>query len=197
MIDYTTKNSEVTARIQMVQQRLTTQQGIAGKVESDLVAKQAELKKYADSLDVYSPKLDQLKSDKATAQAKFAAVPKVLAAIAEADIMYRGNIWPKDMQEALTLVGRGFGGIYLITPGRYKVESGYPSFCPQKVEITPEAKIFMNFLSPCSANATLGCEDDVCRNIGGFTIEFKILDATHYNFKDSNEAVFVLETPSL
>ena len=197
VLDYTAKNDEVSARIPIVQQRLTTQQAILVKVGSDLAAKQSELTKYSDSLEVYSPKLDQLRADKALAQAKFAAVPKVIAAIGTSDIMYRGNIWPKDMQDALTVISSSFGGIFLITPGRYKVESGYPSFCPQKVEITPDTKIYMSFLSPCSANATLGCDGDICRNIGGFTIEFKILDATHYNFKDSNEAVFVLEAPSL
>lgn len=200
VLDYTAKNAEVTQRIQTVQKRLTTQQTILAKVEMDLANKQEELKKYADSLDVYSPKLDKLKNDKAEAQAKFTAIPAVMSAISNADIMYRGTIWPKDMQEALTLVARGFGGVYLITPGTYKQEPNQSTtYCPQKVEITPQSKIFMSFLSPCSANATIECENENCTgkiNGSSSTVTMNIIDATHYEFSSGAKARFVLETPN-
>lgn len=201
ILDYTAKSDEVGQRIKILQQRVTTQQSILTKIGTDLASKQDELKKYADSLDVYSPRLDKLKNDKAEAQAKFTAIPEVIKAIGHAEIMYRGTIWPKDMQDALVLVSRGFGGIYLITPGTYKMAPNQSSsYCPQKVEITSESKILMTFLNPCSASATIECENENCTgkiNGGSTPVSMTIIDATHYEFSSGKKAVFVLESPSL
>ena len=187
----------VVERIQYLEKLMKNRQTLLTKVTAEAKAKQDDLTKYMAELDVYSPRLEQLKADKVSAQAKFSALPKVLAAIANGDVTYRGTIWPTDMQDALTMVERSFGGVYLLTPGRYKMESGQGTYCPQSVRITPEAKIFMTFLSPCSATATIECENENCKGNVGVAITMTILDATHYEFSTSSKAVFAWQGESL
>lgn len=103
-----TKNVELAERLALSQKRLVTQQNILTKIDADLTAKQNELKLYSESLEVYSPRLDQLKAQKADADAVTAAVPKVLGFIADGTVMYRGSILPKELAAALVIVDRSF-----------------------------------------------------------------------------------------
>lgn len=177
------KLEEIAPRIQSIGQRLMSLRSILTKVVTDLAAKQDELKNYADTLDVYSPKLEQLKAEQSLAQAKYAAVPKVLEYIGTTDVIYRGAIWPIDMQGAFALVERAFGGLFLMTQGSYKLLSGNNTFCPQKVEIVADNKLKVDFLSPCISGVVLTCENDVCSSTSySFKPVVTIQDATHYEY---------------
>ena len=102
------KNVELAERVAISQKRLTTQQNILAKIDADLAEKQNELKLYSDTLDVFSPRLEQLKAQKAEADATIAAVPKVMAFVADGNVVYRGNILPKDLTAALAIIDRSF-----------------------------------------------------------------------------------------
>lgn len=199
ILQYTETLDALIPRIQSNEQRLTAQKSILTKVATDIAAKQDELKKYAETLEVDSPKLQQLKADQALAQAKLVAVPKVIESIANADVMYRSKIWPADFQGAFTIIERAFGGLFLLTPGNYKVVSGYSSYCPQRVQITSDVKLKVDFLSPCTGGgALLTCNDNVCSAVGMPNV--LIIDETHYEYSQENRSfpgVFLLEKPAL
>lgn len=102
------KSIEVAERIVVTKRRLTSQQAILSKIDADLAAKQNELKLYQDGLDVFSPRLDQLRIQKIEADAAMTAVPKVMTFIADGNVVYRGNILPKDLAGALVIIDRSF-----------------------------------------------------------------------------------------
>ena len=198
ILQFSDKTKEITERMQLVGQRLAAQQKILTKVETDLTTKQDELKKYADALDVYSPKLQQLRTDQSLAQAKSAAVPKVIEYIGSADVMFRGTIWPQDLQGALTIVERAFGGLFMITPGRYIADA--TNFCPQSVEVTADVKLKVNFLSPCTGGVLLTCENEFCSNTtDSFKPTVTIIDASHYEYTQytTTKGIFALDKPTL
>lgn len=102
------KTIEIAERLTVTKRRLAGQQLILSKIDTDLAAKQNELKLFSDSLDVFSPRLDQLKAQKAEADAAMASVSKVMTFIADGNVVYRGNILPKELVAALAIIDRSF-----------------------------------------------------------------------------------------
>lgn len=183
--NYERKKHDTDARLVTGHKRLESQTAILIKLDSDLKAKQDELKTYLDFLELYSPKLDQLRHDVVLILQKQDLVSEVLQYIAKDDITYRDFFWSEDLRRALVLVNQAFSGSLGLKPGIFKVESGYKQFCPQKISVTTGADLDVVFLPPCaSAEKIHICEKDVCRNGDSGTV-ITVRDETHYEFLSS------------
>lgn len=181
-------------RVGTTQRRLELQTPIFAQIESNLKAKQYELKTYLEELELYSPKLEQLKHEERLTQRKITLVPQVLASITNDDISYRDDIWSVDLRGALALINQAFSGSLGLRPGVFKLESGYRDFCPQKTTVTMGADLDVVFLPPCSSAEKIHvCEKDVCKNAESGTV-IKVRDETHYEFLSSGyTGVFALD----
>lgn len=194
---YTAKGIEVTTRLQSSQKRLTTYQSMVTGVDADLKARQVELKKYTDELDVTSPRLEQLKSELSEIQGRKAGVTEILAMLAKQDVIYRSTLFSKQLQAAFQLLERAFGAA-ILTPGRYKPATA-ASLCPQKVDILDESQVKLTYLAPCNGQtSTLACAfDGACNVVGGPFASITIKDDTHYEFANgSSKTLFVYEAPA-
>lgn len=193
---FAASSAVVATRIASAQQHLAWQQATLAAVTANLKARQDELKKTYDELMVTSAKLDQLKAAQAFAQASLNGIPSVMKFIANADVTYRGNLWAAPLQDSLRLIDSAFSGTTLLNAGRYKVESGSSSLCPQKVVPTSQGnvvKLNITYLSPCSGTTnTYTCDKNVCRYS---SVTVTVLDSTHYNYRDgSYNAVFKFDS---
>lgn len=195
--DFFAQSTAIAAKMQTVQRHLTYQQSTSALVESNLKVKQDELKKTADELVVYSPKLEQLTTAKNDVQASLENIPQVLSLVAHADITYHGNLLTNALQGALILLDRAFEPAMELKTGRYKVESGFTQFCPQKIEPVlqgGDVRIDTTLQTPCNGQkVSYVCDKTVCKN--STTRYFTVLDAKHYSYVEgNNKAVFVLDT---
>ena len=196
-LDLLTQSNAVANRIQTIQKHLAWQQSTMISVDAAIKAKQDELKKIMEDLVVYSSKLDQLNVAKIDAQASLTGLTKVLSLIGQGDITFHGNLLNNALQGSLILVDRSFEPAMELKFGRYKVESGFSSFCSQKIEPLMQGgdvRIDITLQAPCNVTKLpYVCDKVSCKN--NATRYFTVMNATHYSYVEgANKAVFVLDT---
>lgn len=196
-LDLLNQSSAVANRIQTIQKHLAWQQSTLVSVDNAIKAKQTELKNVIDQLVVYSAKLDQLNAAGLDAQASLAGLTKVMSLIAQGDITFHGNLLNTTLQGSLILVDRSFEPAMELKFGRYKVESGFSSFCAQKIEPLMQGgdvRIDITLQAPCNVTKLpYVCDKVSCKN--NATRYFTVMNATHYTYVEgANKAVFVLDS---
>lgn len=172
---------------------------LAGVV-TELADSQAQLKKVYAELQVTSPKLDSLVQALNLSKKSGDAIPQVVTMIHTSAIIYRGNGLSDAAQEALRLISISFKPQYVLNPGRYQVESGYSSYCPQKAEPTMVGTVLksvkLTYLSPCGgASDVYSCSGNLCTSS---SYRMRVMDPTHYSFNSGyGDAVMKFVSPSL
>lgn len=195
-LDLLNQSTAVANRIQTIQKHLAWQQSALVSLDNAIKAKQDELKNILDQLVVYSAKLDQLNAVKLDAQASLTGLTKVMSLIAQGDITFHGNLLNNALQGSLILVDRSFEPAMELKFGRYKVESGFSSFCAQKIEPLMQGgdvRIDITLQAPCNINKLpYICDKVSCKN--NATRYFTVMNSTHYTYVEgANKAVFVLD----
>jgi hypothetical protein len=184
----------VSAQIDTLTRRLAWENQQLADVTSKLTAAEKVLQDTYDTLIVTSDALVTLNQRMALIQAATTGLGQIFDYISRADIVYRGQLFSRAQQLALTWI---VTQQVTLDQGRYVVESGHTSFCPQQVRTQYAngvlAKVTLSYLSPCSGTTNeYLCINKVCSFSSSRVVT--VLSRDHYRFKDgSDEAIFKFE----